>query len=198
MSGRASGRILAVGRRIFLSAVGLLGLVAAGGAAVRRTVAATPDPRRQPVQPGDILVHRAGPRKGQPIVPAELPVGGPHALAWPMAPDGKVRDGNRLNQLLVVRLEPTAIDDEYRSGAADGVLCFSAICTHECCPVNMWKAENRTLYCSCHGSEFDPAQGAAVVAGPAPRRLPAVPLRIEGDRLVVAGEPSGRPGCRRR
>lgn len=162
-----------------------------------RALAATTDPRRQHVQPGDGLVHLKGPEKGEPIVRTDLPVGGPQELAWPVAPDGTVRDRSRLNQLLVIRLDAADIAEEFRPFAAGDTLCYSAICTHECCPVNMWKEENRTLYCSCHGSEYDPAAGAVVVAGPAPRRLALVPLRLDGDRLVVADAPVGRLGCRK-
>jgi len=40
---------------------------------------------------------------------------------------------------------------------------------------------------SCHDSEFDPRDGAEVISGPAPRRLPSLPLRSEGGVLVAAG-----------
>jgi rieske iron-sulfur protein len=36
--------------------------------------------------------------------------------------------------------------------------------------------------------------GAKVVGGPAPRRLPALPLKIDDGRLVVAKPFIGRPG----
>ncbi|GBD44597.1 Cytochrome bc1 complex Rieske iron-sulfur subunit [bacterium HR40] len=163
----------------------------------RRSGMAAEDAAGQQPQAGDGLVYFAGPRKNAPVLRSELPLGGPQHLVWPVAPDGTVRSANRLNQLLVIRLDSAAIAESMRPFAAEDVLCFSAICTHECCPVNMWKAENRTLYCSCHGSEYDPATGATVVAGPAPRRLAVVPLQLDGDRLVVAGPPVGRVGCRK-
>lgn len=58
----------------------------------------------------------------------------------------------------------------------------------------MWKKENETLYCSCHGSEYDPKDAAKVVAGPAPRRLAMVPLTIEDGTLVATGPFTGRVG----
>lgn len=196
MPGRSRAARTKAGRRKLLTtilrAVALLGIARA-----QRGLAATDDPRKQRPQPGDVLVHLKGPRKGEPIRPGELPAGGPQELAWPMSPDGVIRNRSRLNQLLVVRVDRERISEKFRPFAAGDILCYSAICTHECCPVNMWKEENRTLYCSCHGSEYDPADGAAVVAGPAPRRLATVALRRDGERLVVADAPVGRLGCRK-
>ena len=71
---------------------------------------------------------------------------------------------------------------------ADGVVAYSAICTHSGCEVDESLGGNETLYCSCHGSTFDARRAAApVISGPAPRRLPQLPLRVDGGRLVVAG-----------
>jgi rieske iron-sulfur protein len=53
---------------------------------------------------------------------------------------------------------------------------------------------NETLYCSCHGSTFDARSGGTVISGPAPRRLPQLPLRVDGGRLVVAGPFTSPPG----
>ena len=61
---------------------------------------------------------------------------------------------------------------------ADGsFVAYDATCTHAGCTV----AYDGTslLACPCHGSRFDPAQGAKVVAGPAPRPLAQLPIRID-------------------
>jgi Rieske Fe-S protein len=60
----------------------------------------------------------------------------------------------------------------------------------------MWK--EGTLYCACHGSQYDPKDGAKVVGGPAPRRLAMVPLRIEEGIVVAAGPFTGRVGAAKR
>jgi rieske iron-sulfur protein len=52
----------------------------------------------------------------------------------------------------------------------------------------------RTVKCPCHFSEFDLEASARVLNAPAPRRLPALPLRIADGLPIVAGVFIGRPG----
>jgi Rieske Fe-S protein len=42
------------------------------------------------------------------------------------------------------------------------------------------------IVCPCHGSVFDPANGAAVLNGPAGRPLPGLPITVEADGGVAA------------
>jgi Rieske Fe-S protein len=49
--------------------------------------------------------------------------------------------------------------------------------------------------CGCHFAQFRPNEGASVVYGPAPRSLASLPLKIDGDKLVLAGGFSRRPGA---
>lgn len=106
----------------------------------------------------------------------------------------RVRYDSRLNKILLIRVDPGELDAENRSRAADGVLAFSAICTHQGCDVNAWRAAEKTLLCFCHFSQFQPLEGAAVISGPAPRPLPALPLKQVDGRLVVAGPFTRPPG----
>lgn len=108
-----------------------------------------------------------------------------------------IRDGSRLNLLVVARFDPATLSEETRANAADGVVAYSAICTHQACFVSMWEDENRTLFCSCHASEFDPRNDAEVVAGPAPKQLAALPLKIEDGRLLVGGPFKGPLGVQK-
>jgi nitrite reductase/ring-hydroxylating ferredoxin subunit len=62
-------------------------------------------------------------------------------------------------------------------------VAFSAVCTHQGCTVAY---QGGQLACPCHGSVFDPARGAEVVAGPAPRPLPEIPVKVEGGEIVKA------------
>ena len=50
------------------------------------------------------------------------------------------------------------------------------------------------IECPCHLSRFDPRNNGAVVLGPATRKLPALGLAVEGDRIVVSQPFDGRVG----
>ena len=150
-------------------------------------------------QKADVLVVSEGEHEGQVIEPQDLKPGGPPVRAWPKDPKTSViRNGSRLNEVLVVRLDPAELDDETRSRAADGIVAYSAICSHAGCPVTGWlkgaAGDNDVLKCFCHNSEFDPRQGAQVVFGPATRRLAALPLATAGGSLTVAATFVGKVG----
>lgn len=147
-------------------------------------------------EPGDRLVLASAENDTKPIRLSDLEIGGRPLLAWAMRPDtGMVRSGSRLNQVLLVRLDPGALDEETHKRSAEGVVAYSAICTHQQCPVSEWMPERNALHCPCHGSEFDPHRSGRVVGGPALRPLAALPVRIEGDLLVVGGRFIGRVGA---
>ena len=116
-------------------------------------------------------------------------------LAWPIDPESKtVRNGSRLNKVLLLRLDPEGFDPETKERAADGVVGYSAICPHTGCDVTNWHPDRRLLECPCHYSIYDPKEAAKVLSGPAPRRLPALPLKIADGKLAVAKPFIGRPG----
>ena len=150
-------------------------------------------------QKADLLVFAEGDNEGKLIKPGDLPLGGPPALAWPMDPKSKVvRKGSRLNEILVVRLNPAELDDETRSRAAGGIVAYSAVCVHAGCVVTAWVKEDDgdkdVFKCLCHNSEYDPRQGAEVVFGPAPHHLAALPLAMADETITVAGTFIGRVG----
>ncbi len=177
-----------VGRRTAL-AVGL-GLVVAP----RLALAQEDDPKRARPQEGDVLV-KIGATDPVPLKAADLVPGGPQIFAWPMDPANKtVCDGSRLNKVLLLRLDPAGFDDATRERAADGVVAYSAICPHAGCDVTQWLAATHRLECPCHFSQYDPRASAAVVGGPSPHALPALPLKNRDGHLVVAKPFTGRVG----
>ncbi|MEH2568596.1 QcrA and Rieske domain-containing protein [Bradyrhizobium sp. AZCC 2289] len=179
----------------------LAALATAAGAA------APPSARADEDQPGsderpqkaDVLVFAEGERAGEVIKPEDLKLGGPPVRAWPKDPKTSVvRKGSRLNEVLIIRLDPAELDDETRARFADGVVAYSDTCTHAGCPVTGWvkgaTGDKNVFKCFCHNSEFDPRQSAQVVFGPAPRRLAALPLAVADGALTVAATFVGKVG----
>jgi rieske iron-sulfur protein len=146
------------------------------------------------IKVGDLLVRIDDPMK-QPLSPAEIKRGAKPVIAWAIDPnDDTLRNGSPLNQVLLVRLDASTLTSDTRSRAADGVVAYTAICTHADCKVDDWLADEQVLHCACHGSKFDPKDGAKVVSGEAPRPLAALPLKLDDGQLVVAGPFTARVG----
>ena len=57
---------------------------------------------------------------------------------------------------------------------------YSAICTHRQCIVGY---SDGSLACPCHGSVFDPANGGAVLNGPATQPLPEIPVEVRDGEV---------------
>ena len=74
------------------------------------------------------------------------------------------------------------------------LVAYRAVCTHAGCIV-AYDSARAELVCPCHGSVYDPHHGAQVVAGPAPRPLPAVPVQVDaqGKAYAVGTAPADRP-----
>jgi rieske iron-sulfur protein len=129
------------------------------------------------------------------LAPADIPIGGPPVMAWPMDPAGNaVRKGSRLNKILLVRLDPATLVGVTKERAAEGIVAYSAICPHAGCEVSVWVAEQKILECSCHYSHYNPREAAAVIDGPTSRALAALPLKIVDGKLAVAKPFTGRVG----
>ena len=161
----------------------------------REAAAQGGDPKSRRPQAGDRFVHQSGERTGELITVADLPEGGPPVVAYPMDSGSHVvRDGSRLNQILLVRIGAGDLTPEMRGLAPEGILAYSGVCTHAGCDVTQWKPETKRFRCPCHESEFDPKDGGRVVGGPAPRRLPRLPVKIADGVLMADGAFMGRPG----
>lgn len=143
---------------------------------------------------GDRLVEEDAEGAPQPLRLADLKPGKP-LLAYPFDVNaGKARNETRLSKIVLVRLSEAEMTPATRERAAGGVLAYSAICTHQACDVKTWLAKEKALVCFCHASKFALLDSAAIVVGPATRPLPSLPLKLEGELLVIAGGFSSRPG----
>jgi Rieske Fe-S protein len=164
------------------------GLAAGVGALISPRVLAgvQSEPAAMRPKPGDFLV-RAGDPERHPLRPADIPLDARQIAAWAMEPAARtVRSASRLNALILLRLDEADLATATRARAAAGVVADTAICTHTGCDVDEWIADRLVLSCSCHLSEFDSKDAARVLDGPAPRALPALPLKIADGLLVVA------------
>ena len=144
------------------------------------------DPAAARPKAGDLLV-RSDDGALTPLRADDLPPGSGLVMAWAMDPVEKVvRRGSRLNRVLLLRLEDSQLTGDTKTRAAGGVVAYAATCTHTGCDVSDWLPDEKMLSCPCHFSKYDPGNAAAVTDGPAPRPLPALPLKIADGQLVVA------------
>jgi Rieske Fe-S protein len=174
-------------RRSILKCAAMLGGLHLGGIDGSPALAASQDDAgsARPKE-GDVLV-RIENGVPVPLSPMDVPERSAPLLVWAMDPATRaVRNGSRLNQIIVMRFEPGELAARTRTRSADGVVAYTAICTHGGCEVVDWLADEKALSCSCHSSLFDPADEATVISGPAPRPLPALPLAVKDRSLVVA------------
>jgi Rieske Fe-S protein len=157
-------------RRGVLAGVGLVGLAGAitacssGGSSSSAVVA---DPATSAgagataaassaAAPASSSAAASGGAAGALATTSEIPVGGGMIFA----------------AKLTVVTQPTA--GEFKA--------FSAVCTHMGCTVN--QIANGRIDCPCHGSEYSITDGA-VLAGPAPKPLPAKTIKVTGDSIFL-------------
>ncbi|MGF1527037.1 MAG: ubiquinol-cytochrome c reductase iron-sulfur subunit [Candidatus Competibacterales bacterium] len=151
--------------------------------------------RKRSPQVGDGFTYFSKSRRGAPLRVEDLERGGKQLLVVPVAREtGVVRDGSRFNQILLQRFDIAELDAATAAISAAGVVAYSAICTHTGCPVSAWDRDSQTYMCPCHQSQFNPKNLGAVTHGPAPRQLPALPLKIEDGTILVAGNFTSRVG----
>ncbi len=79
---------------------------------------------------------------------------------------------------IVLDNKPVVVINRYEKG----FVAFSKVCTHLGCLVEYDKGP-RKLVCPCHAGTFD--LDGNVLSGPPPRPLSSVPLRVEGDLIII-------------
>jgi rieske iron-sulfur protein len=170
----------------------VLALVVGLGAAAGNSVSRAAEPADERPKEGDHLVAISA---AAPVALEPGDIADAQVIAWPFDPAGKiVRNGSRLNKVLLLRLDPASLSGPTRDRAAEGVVAYSAICPHAGCEVDGWSAELKILECPCHNSRYNPRDGANVIDGPTTRALAALPLKIADGKLVVAKPFIGRVG----
>jgi Rieske Fe-S protein len=148
-----------------------------------------------PPQANDVLVYSYGDESGNVIGINELDADSKQIFAWAMDPVNRIlRNGTRLNQVVLVRVAPDRLSDETAARSINGLVAYSGVCSHTGCDVTDWNDEFLRFQCPCHESQFDPADGARVVGGPAPWQLAALPLKDIDGAVGVAREFEGRVG----
>lgn len=117
---------------------------------------------------------------GEPLQAADIVA---VALAWP---EGLPK--RELDSVIVVRVaDPGPEDPTNLDWVVDGgLVAYSKICTHAGCPVALYQEERGQLFCPCHQASFDTARAAEPTFGPAARRLPQLPMGVDGDGVLVA------------
>lgn len=89
---------------------------------------------------------------------------------------------------MLVRVPPDELKlpVDRASWAPEGLLAYSKVCTHAGCPVALYRAKDRQLFCPCHQSTFDVLTGGNVVFGPASSGLPQLPIALAADGTLRA------------
>lgn len=184
-----------IARRKLLGGMCMVGM-AVPALTQKKAMAQVPDAASlAPPQADDVLVHAFGDDSGKVIGVAALQADSKQIFAWAMDPvTGTVRNGTRLNQVVLIRVDPQRMSAETAARSVNGLVAYSGVCSHTGCDVTDWNSEFLRFQCPCHESQFDPADGARVVGGPAPWQLAALPLKDIDGNVGVAGEFEGRVG----
>lgn len=168
-----------VGTAALVSIGGGLNAFAAGGRGLQ------PQPPGAPER-HDSFVYTDGPNKGKDVMLADIVLDAPPITVQAKDEAGAVRESEKATVLLY-RVAPEKIPDDIRGDTVDGVIAYSALCTHQGCMVSGWDAPTKQFICPCHTGLFDPLKGGLNTAGAPTRALPQIPLK-EHDGKVVIGD----------
>ena len=144
---------------------GMLCMVCATAAAAVMTAPVDADEATAPArdmraQVGDQFVPFDGDEGDDVLKAVDIKSSDGLVLAWPRDPTTKlVRNGSRLNAVLLMRCDMSKLSLTEKSRAADGIFAFTAVCTHQACWATDWLTTRQLLQCPCHQSEYRPAAG---------------------------------------
>jgi ubiquinol-cytochrome c reductase iron-sulfur subunit len=121
---------------------------------------------------------------GRPVKLGDLEVGGVKSV-FPDVPGGR-RAADSAALLIRMKPEDLKVKESRKDWVYDGHIVYSVICTHLGCPVKLYEQQTHHLFCPCHQSTFDAANGAKALFGPAARSLPQLAISVDADGYFVA------------
>jgi thiosulfate dehydrogenase (quinone) large subunit len=175
----------AIGRRELLRGASLAGATLAAGVVAKAlsgtpagaTLAAAGSSTATPLPSASVSGHRhrtaSSSSSGDAAPSSPAASASPHVSGTPIAKLSSIPVGGAIG-FDGPGNTPAAL---VRLGRND-VVAYSRVCTHAGCLVG-YDQSQRILYCPCHGAEYDPARGAEVIGGPAPRPLPEITVKID-------------------
>lgn len=105
------------------------------------------------------------------LPPSEVSGGGVQRIKKDEIPSGRSKD-------IVLNNIPVIVINIPQKG----YVAYSKVCTHLGCIVQ-FEPEKRVFICPCHAGTFD--INGNVISGPPPRPLTKIPLRIEGEEIII-------------
>jgi ubiquinol-cytochrome c reductase iron-sulfur subunit len=148
--------------------------------------------RTTPWKKGDRLVRDES--GGKPIKASDVQLGSVvHVM-----PDGLQEPGMKMEErakaaVLLMRLDPSDLNNASKAGSYDGIVAYSKICTHMGCPVGLYEQQTHHLLCPCHQSTFDVRKNCEVIFGPAKRPLPQLAITVDDEGYLVAKDGFAEP-----
>jgi ubiquinol-cytochrome c reductase iron-sulfur subunit len=121
---------------------------------------------------------------GRPVKLGDLEIGSVKSV-FPDVPGGRRMADSAA---LIIRMQPELLKtkESRKNWSVDGHIVYSVICTHLGCPVKLYEQQTHHLFCPCHQSTFDAANGAKVLFGPAARNLPQLAISVDDEGYFVA------------
>jgi ubiquinol-cytochrome c reductase iron-sulfur subunit len=132
---------------------------------------------------------------GTPIRPEDVSAGG-QMTVFPGIPHGATNQYADSPTLLIhLRADDAEAARAANAGDPSGhnegsmwgnYIAYSKICTHAGCPASLYEQQTNRLLCPCHQSQFLITDNARPIFGPASRRLPQLPIKLDAEGFFVA------------